>query len=120
VTFELVPDCRADEIGTVRIEPFLNHEIDVTKVDITEIDRDFFCFGQPGSKFPDIMCHRFHHPSTILMDGIWMSLTNVQGLAPFGVGFIPGAAAKAFSSEVEQGRERLRYPRIAALAFSAA
>jgi len=30
VTFELVPDRRPDEIGTVRVEPFLNHEIDAT------------------------------------------------------------------------------------------
>ena len=28
--FELVPDRRPDEIGTVRVEPFLNHEIDTT------------------------------------------------------------------------------------------
>jgi hypothetical protein len=57
VTLKLIPDRRPDEIGTVRIEPFLNHEIDVTKVDITKIDRDFFCFGRPGSKFPDIVRH---------------------------------------------------------------
>jgi hypothetical protein len=62
VTFELVPDRRPDEIGTVRVEPFLNHQIDMTKVDIAKIDRDFFCFRQPGSKFPDIIGHRYHHP----------------------------------------------------------
>jgi len=26
VTFELVADCRSNEIGTVRVEPFLHHE----------------------------------------------------------------------------------------------
>ena len=62
VTFELVPDRCSDEVSTVRVEPFLNHQIDVTKVDITKIDRDFFCFGRPGSKFPDIIRHRSHHP----------------------------------------------------------
>src|SRR5215213_11405566 len=54
MTFELIPDRRPDEIGTVRIEPFLNHQIDVTKVDKAKIDRDFFCFRRLGSKFPYI------------------------------------------------------------------
>src|SRR5215208_6040939 len=57
MTFELIPDRRTDEIGTVRVEPFLNHQIDVTKIDKAKIDRDFFCFGRLGSKFPYI-AHR--------------------------------------------------------------
>ena len=45
VTFELVADGRPDEIGPVRIEPFLHHQIDVTEVDIAKIDRDFLGVG---------------------------------------------------------------------------
>src|SRR5258705_13253159 len=84
MTFELVPDRCSNEIGAVRVEPFLNHEIDVTKVDITKIDRDFFCFRRLGSKFPDITCHRYHHPYTICVDGIWMGLAPFQGYGPLG------------------------------------
>ena len=46
VPFELIANCRANEIGTVRVEPLLHHEIDVTEVDITQIDRDFFGIGE--------------------------------------------------------------------------
>ena len=48
VTFELVPDRRPDEIGTVRVEAFLNHQIDVAKVDIAKIDRNFSVSGGLG------------------------------------------------------------------------
>jgi hypothetical protein len=41
VTFELVADRRPDEIGPVRIESFLHHQIDLTEVDIAKVDRDF-------------------------------------------------------------------------------
>jgi len=44
VTFELIADRRSDEIGAVRVEPFLHHQIHVPKVDITKVDCDFFGF----------------------------------------------------------------------------
>src|SRR6267142_2283730 len=68
MTFELVPDRCSNEIGAIRVEPFLNHQIDVTKVDITKIDRDFLCFRRLGSKFPDISCHNY----TIHIASVWM------------------------------------------------
>jgi hypothetical protein len=45
MTFELVSDGRPDEIGPVRIEPLLHHQIDLTEVDIAEVDRDFLGVG---------------------------------------------------------------------------
>jgi len=67
VTFELVPDRRPDEIGTVRVEPFLNHEIDVTQVDIPQIDRDFFGVGGLRPEFADIvsLCQFLPGPNII-------------------------------------------------------
>ena len=69
VTFELVPDRRSDEISAVRIEPFLHHQIDMTKVDITKIDRDFFGVGGLRPQFVDIA-----RPSsfTIHTPSVWM------------------------------------------------
>ena len=37
VSFELVADCGANEIGTVRVEALLHHQVDLAKVDVTEI-----------------------------------------------------------------------------------
>jgi hypothetical protein len=62
--FELVSDRRPDEIGTVRVEAFLDHEIDVTKIDITKIDRDFFGFRRLGPKFLNVARHHILHPQT--------------------------------------------------------
>ncbi len=78
VTFELVADCGSDEIGTVRVEPFLDHKIDVTKVDITKIDRDFFGVCGLWSEFVNIAGHDFYHPCNICVDGIWMSAGSFQ------------------------------------------
>jgi hypothetical protein len=40
MSFELIPDGGANEVGAVRIKPLLNHQIDVTEIDMTEVDRD--------------------------------------------------------------------------------
>ena len=45
VAFELTADCRPNEIGPVRIETFLHHEVDLPEVDIAEIDRDLLAVG---------------------------------------------------------------------------
>jgi hypothetical protein len=42
VAFELTADCGPNEIGPVRVETFLHHEVDLPEVDVTEIDRDLF------------------------------------------------------------------------------
>ena len=72
VTFELVADRCSNEIGTVRVEPFLNHQIDVTKVDIAKIDRDFFGFRRLWSQFVHIICHRV--PSMYHLYGWYMDV----------------------------------------------
>jgi hypothetical protein len=72
VTFELVTDCRSNEIGTVRVEPFLHHQIDVTEVDVTKIDRNFFGVSGLWSELVYIVSHDCYHPNNICMDGIWL------------------------------------------------
>ena len=60
MALELVPDRRPDEIGPVRIETFLHHEIDVTEIDIAKVDRDLLGIGSPGSQFAYIIGQRKH------------------------------------------------------------
>ena len=43
--FELVADRGADEVGPVRIKAVANQQIDMTKVDEAEIDRDLLALG---------------------------------------------------------------------------
>ena len=82
VAFELVADSRPDEIGPVRIEPFLHHEIDVTEVDIAKVDRDLLGVGGPGSQLAHVIGHVNllpDHPSGWLSDVTWMLRSRVQG-----------------------------------------
>jgi hypothetical protein len=45
VAFELIADCGSNEIGPVRVETLLHHEVDLPEVDVTEIDRDLLAVG---------------------------------------------------------------------------
>ena len=40
VAFELIADCGSNEIGPVRVETLLHHEVDLPEVDVAEVDRD--------------------------------------------------------------------------------
>src|ERR1700722_2390256 len=57
MTFELVSDGRPDEIGPVRIEPLLHHQIDLTEVDIAEVDRDFLGVGGFRAQLAYVVSH---------------------------------------------------------------
>src|SRR3954447_634410 len=60
VPLELVADRRPDEIGAVRIKPFLHHEIDLAEVHIAQVDRDLLRIRGPGSQFAYIVGQRVH------------------------------------------------------------
>jgi len=47
--FELIADGGADEVGAVREKPFLNHQVNVTEIDMTEVDRDLLAIRGLGS-----------------------------------------------------------------------
>jgi hypothetical protein len=51
---ELVSDGGPDKVGSVRVEPFLNHQIDMTEIDMPEIYRDLFALPGPPSKLVGI------------------------------------------------------------------
>src|SRR5260221_1337471 len=57
VAFELVTDCGSNEIGPVRVKALLNHQIDMTKVDIADIDRDFLAVTGLWSQLMDVLGH---------------------------------------------------------------
>jgi hypothetical protein len=83
VTFELIADCRSNEIGAIRVEAFLHHQVDVTEVDKTKIDRDFFAVSGLWSEFADITGHTV----TILAPSGWMvygwQMAPVKYTAPY-------------------------------------
>src|SRR5258708_35019441 len=54
---ELVADCGTDEVGAVRVEPVLHHQVDVAEVDIAEIDRNFLAVAPLG---PQLMYSADH------------------------------------------------------------
>ena len=66
---KLVANGCADEVGSIRIEPLLDEEIDMTKVYVAEVDGDLLAIAGFGSKLPDITGHCLH-PYTIQPDGI--------------------------------------------------
>src|SRR5579871_945128 len=80
MTFELVADGRAYEIGPVRVEPLLDHQVDLAEVDKAEVDRDLLGIRRLRAEFMNIVRHWFYHPFAIRMDGIWMSYGRMQGV----------------------------------------
>ena len=57
MTFELVADGGPDKIGAVRVEPFLNHQVDLTEIDKTKIDRDLFGIGRLRADLANVAGH---------------------------------------------------------------
>src|SRR5215475_11275713 len=82
VTLELVADRGPDEVGAVRIEAFLHHQIDMAEIDVAEIDRDLLAVAGPGPERKHIASTHIepsiYLPITIHMDGTrW--LVNGRG-----------------------------------------
>ena len=65
VAFELIADCGADEISTVRVEPLPHHQVDLAEVDISQIYRDFLGVAYLRPQLMHIINHLFsiHIPS---------------------------------------------------------
>jgi hypothetical protein len=68
MAFELVSNRGADEIGPVRVKAVPDHQIDMAKIDVAEIDRDLFGIARLWPKLMHILCHLFH-PYDIHTDG---------------------------------------------------
>jgi hypothetical protein len=54
---KLVANGCPDKVGTIRIEPLLHEEVDMTKVNLAEIDGDLLTIVRPGAKLTHIVCH---------------------------------------------------------------
>jgi len=59
VPVESIADCGADEIGPIRVESLLDHQVDMAEVDEAEIDRDLLGFAPLWAQF----MHTANHPS---------------------------------------------------------
>ena len=68
VAFELVTYCGSNEIGPVRVKALLYHQIDVTKIDVAEVDRDLLCVT---GLCPQLI-YILRHPITIHTPSEWM------------------------------------------------
>src|SRR3954447_1132972 len=64
---DLIADGGADEVGAVGVEPLLDQKIDVTQVDVAEVDRDLLGVGRLAAELVDVVGH-----FTILSPSIWM------------------------------------------------
>src|ERR1700761_7005649 len=78
MAFELVSNCRSNEISPVGVKAVLYEQIDMAKIDIAEVDCDFFGLSRSRSQLMDILNH-LYHPFTIHLDGIWMVPSFRQG-----------------------------------------
>src|SRR6266704_2447588 len=80
----------------------------MTKVDITKIDRDFFCFRRLGSKLVDIIGHNY----TLHLPSVWMVYGCRQcpfkGVARLGRRTGSAAFAVTAMSELGQSTKSLR------------
>lgn len=74
MTIELVPDCRSDEIRSVRVEPLLHHQLDVTEVDVAKVERDFLGIRPFGAQF----CYVSGHLKTIYFPSIGMVYSGMN------------------------------------------
>ena len=67
---KLVADRRADEVGSVGVEAFLDQQIDMTEVDIAEIDGDLFGLTRFVAQSNNLSGH--HLPPSIWMIYGWL------------------------------------------------
>ena len=59
VAFELVTYCGSNEIGPVRVEAVLHHQIDVAKINEAEVDRDLLGVARLCSQLTYIFRHLY-------------------------------------------------------------
>ena len=74
---KLVANGCSDKVRTIGVEPLLHEEVDMTEVDVAEVDRDLLAIAWPWSKLTYVVDH-LCHPAAILMDGIWRYRTQLQ------------------------------------------
>ncbi len=61
---ELVADCGPDQVGAIGVKPFVNQQIDTSKVDIADVDCDFFGLARLVPQ-PMHICRQNKSPYTI-------------------------------------------------------
>jgi hypothetical protein len=69
VAFEQTADCGPNEVGPVRIETFLHHEVDLPEVDVAEIDRDLFAVSGLWAELMHLGHYHHSHLAGWHMDG---------------------------------------------------
>jgi hypothetical protein len=67
----LIADGCPNEIGTIGVEPLPDEQIDMTEIDIAEIDRDLLTIACPRTKFSHISSHV---PSSNHLHGWYLGL----------------------------------------------
>src|SRR5829696_4192067 len=57
MAIELVTDGRSDEVGAVRVESVLHHQIDMAEINVAEVNRDLLAIRRLGAKLAHIVSH---------------------------------------------------------------
>src|SRR3984957_7772717 len=70
VTIQLVLNRRANEVRAIRIKTVPDHQVDVAKIHVSEVDGNLLSVGRARTEFVNL---RHLHPHAIFMDGRWMS-----------------------------------------------
>ena len=76
---QLVADRRADEVGAIRAEALLHHQVDAAEVDVAEVDGDLLAVGAALPELSHVVLHDPASHRYILRDGTWMVGGWAQG-----------------------------------------
>src|SRR5262245_21133676 len=69
---KLVADRRANEVRAVGIKALLHQQIDLSKVDVTQVNCDLFGFARSIAELVNFRRHNILHLIRWYMDGTWM------------------------------------------------
>src|SRR5262245_31525156 len=79
---KLVSDRRANEVRAVGIKALLHQQIDVSKVDVTQVNSDLFGFARSIAEPVNFRRHNILHLIRWYMDGTWMISRGRGGRTP--------------------------------------
>ena len=57
VAIDLIADGGSNEVGAIRVEAFLDQEVDMAEIDKAEVDRDFFGVARLRAEFVYVIGH---------------------------------------------------------------
>src|ERR1700683_1687493 len=75
VAIQLVPNRRSNEVRAIRIKAVPNHQVDVAKIHVTEVDGNLLSVGGARTEFVNLR-HYILFPSAWMVDGCHASTSQ--------------------------------------------